>query len=477
MSKISPDLDLNNYKMPELKTILKDNNLKVSGSKTELVSRIKSNNIKNETIYESIAKTPHNTTKKLSTIKKETGTNTLTNLMDSIAEEETEQMLESIQETVKEKPVGNETCVPSTRQNTDFNFFELVFALCVLDKDSTLKSKEDIFKIKFGDVNDKLIGCDETCFDRYMKDGTKSAAKTSIVKNHINNMRDDFSDYVPGGFNNVKCVYLEGKNLTTQKLKKLNEGIDTKKAKADVYVETNDGIIVGFSLKQDDQCTMANYSTEKMLGELFDDKKTRKDIQEKLKQARLEILKTNGITKENYKAIRDEVDPLTKKKRKDNRINMLFYDSLEKTNAYWNALKHYIDENSERVSREIVDNLFPVDLKYNLYQFNGSEYMKMNVPTTIGAFNDHVRFYYDKPTKKDIREGITDDKRKSAAKMFYKLIVNGNHYRIEIRFKNPIITSAPQFQVHKDHQRTPTPESNKKISASGGGGTRKIRRL
>jgi len=124
--------------------------------------------------------------------------------------------------------------------------------------------------------------------------------------------------------------------------------------------------------------------------------------------------------------------------------------------------------------------MFPVGLKYNLYQFDGFEYMKLNVPTNIEDFKDHVRFYYDSATQADKKKGNTEDKRKHAAKMFYKIVVNGMHFRIEIRFKNPIISSAPQFQVHKDHQRTLSLESGKKISAGkeskGGKITRKVRR-
>ena len=479
MSKISPPRssgspELESYTNNELKSVLRESKKPVSGNKAALIKRIKDNNINKETIYESIAKTPHNTSVKKKSTKQNTTKKskepTLAALVEGIAEEEVDQMLEGIEGSIEK-----ESCSPGKRRNTDYNFFELVFGICALDNDHKIKNKDDIKNVKFEDIKEQLIGCNQECFDRYMKDGKKDAATPRLVLNHINNMRKDFHLYVPGGFNAVKCIYLEGKNLTTQKLKDLNEGFDTKKAKADVYVETNDGTIVGFSLKQDQNCTMTNYSTEAMLSTLFD-KKVGHELQEELKQARLKILSDHGINNHNYKQIRDEKDPLTGKKRKkeENRINMLFFDSLEGTNIYWNALKHYIDENSERLSREIVGNMFPVGLKYNLYQFDGSEYMQLNVPTTIQEFKDHVRFYFDPPTKAEIKKGMTEKKRKHAAKIFYKMIVNGRHYRMEIRFKNPIISSAPQFFAHKDHDRTPTPslESGK----ASKGGTRKVRR-
>lgn len=477
MSKISPPQssgspDLKSYTNNELKSVLRESKKPVSGNKAALIKRIKDNNINKETIYESIAKTPHNTSVKKKSTKQNTTKKskepTLTALVEEIAEKEADQMLDGIEGTIEQ-----ETCSPGKRRNVDYNFFELVFGICALDKDHKVKDKDDIKKVKFEDIKEQLIGCNEYCFNKYMADGNKDTAKSNLVLNHINNMRRDFHLYVPGGFNEVKCIYLEGKNLTTQKLKDLNKGFDTKKAKADVYVETNDGTIVGFSLKQDQNCTMTNYSTEAMLSSLFD-KKVGHELQEELKQARLKILSDIGINDmESYKQIRDELDPETGKKRKkeDNRINMLFFDGLEGTNIYWEALKGYINKNAERISREIVGNMFPVNLKYNLYQFDGSEYMQLNVPTTIQEFKDHVRFYFDPPTKAEIKKGMTENKRKHAAKLFYKLVVNGRHYRMEIRFKNPILSSAPQFFVHKDHQRTPSPESGK--ASKGGKYTRK----
>lgn len=453
-----PDID--HLTVKDMKSIFDENKIKYkkSGNKGELQNTLKRNY---KDINQSTIPAPNARTKKRTEKSKEP---TLTALVEKIAEEETKQMLEEIEGTIEE-----ETCSPTTRRNTDYNFFELVFGICALDKDRKVKNKHDINEVNFEDINERLIGCNNDCFEKYKKDGKKSAATPELVLKHINNMRKDFDKYVPGGFDAVKYVYLEGKNLTTQKLKDLNKGIDSKKAKADVYVETNDGTIVGFSLKQDQNCTMTNYSTEAMLSTLFD-KTIGNKLQEELKQARLAILSANGITKDNYKQIRDEVDPITKKKT--NRLNTLFYNSYERTNIYWNALKHHIDTNSERLSRQIVDNMFPVDLKYNLYQFDGYEYMQLNVSTTIGEFKDHVRFYFDKPTQAQKKKGITEGKRKVAAKMFYKMVVNGKHYRMEIRFKNPIISSAPQFQVHKDHERTPSPESGK----ASKGGTRKIRK-
>jgi len=467
--ELSESPNLINYTVNELKSVLRENNNKVSGIKADLIQRIKNNNISKEDIYKLVEST-HRKTKtpsvKRGTRKKVPRKTSFESIVEAVAEEEADQMLEKIQGHIEP-----ETCSLSTRRNTDYNFFELVFALCALDKEHKLKNKADIKKVKYEDVKNKIIGCNEVCFGKYMNDGNKSDATINRVNNHVTNMRKNFHIYVPGGFDEVKCVYLEGKILTTPKLKKLNEGVDTKKAKSDVYIETNKGTIVGFSLKQDDKCTMTNYSTEKMLGELFDEN-VGKTIQENLKQARLKILSENNITKTNYREVRDQLDPATGNKFIHNKINSLFYDSLEGKNAYWSALKHYIDENSQRISREIVDNMFPVDLQYNLYQFNGKEYMKLNVPTNIEDFKDHVRFYYEKPTQANIKKGDLQVKRRVAAKMFYKMVVNGMHFRIEIRFKNPIISSSPQFQVHKDHERTPSPENDAKRKFQGSQSTR-----
>ena len=314
------------------------------------------------------------------------------------------------------------------------NGFELIFALCACD--SSIGNKSDIMEATFAKYNGKLLGCSEPDFEKYKKD--VESRKPKVVDQYIRNFNSAFSDIVN---DEVKHVYLEGKTLTTQKLKDLNKGFDTKQAKSDVYIET-DKEIIGFSIKQDKACTKTNFSVEKMLGELISDALLKKNFKKEISDKRKEVLKSHGIDNKNLKDNRDKA-------------NEIFYDSLERTNLYWNALKEHIDNNRDAIKNELVRNLFPTNLPYKLYEFDGSTIEKLDVSSGDKTeFYEHEKYYYD-----------DKNRRRKAAKMFYKLVVNGNKYRIEIRFKGNAWSGAPQFQTHYDPHITPEGSlENKKIS-------------
>ena len=92
-------------------------------------------------------------------------------------------------------------------------------------------------------------------------------------------------------------------------------------------------------------------------------------------QWRKEVLKSHGIDNKNLKENR-------------NKANEIFYDSLERTNLYWNALKEHLDNNREAIKNELIKNLFPTNLPYKLYEFDGSTFEKLDVST-----GDKTEFY------------------------------------------------------------------------------------
>jgi hypothetical protein len=322
--------------------------------------------------------------------------------------------------------VEDETATTPTkcRKDVENNGFELIFALCACD--SSITNQKDILDASFAKYNSKLLGCSESEFEKYKKD--VESRKPNVVGKYITNFKTGFAGVIN---KEVKHVYLEGKTLTTQKLKDLNKGFDTKKAKADVYVETEDEII-GFSIKQDTSCTKTNFSVEKMLGELISDATLKKNFKKEIADKRKEVLTAHGINNKNLKENRDKA-------------NELFYDSLERTNLYWNALKEHLDNNIDAIKNELVNNLFPTDLPYKLYEFDGSTFEKLDVSSNDKVeFGEHERYYHD-----------DKGKRRKAAKMFYKLVVNGKKYRVEIRFKGNAWSGAPQFQTHYDPHASP----------------------
>lgn len=323
----------------------------------------------------------------------------------------------SVEDTTTETP-------KKCRKDVENNGFELIFALCACD--SSIGNQSDIINASFEKYNGKLLGCSESEFNKYKKDVETRKAK--VVDKYISNFKSAFPNVVS---DEVKHVYLEGKTLTTPKLKDLNKGFDTKKAKSDVYVET-DSEIVGFSIKQDTSCTKTNFSVEKMLGELISDATLKKNFKKEIANKRKEVLKAHGIDNKNLKSNRDKA-------------NEIFYDSLERTNLYWNALKEHLDNNSEAIKNELIKNLFPTDLPYKLYEFDGSTIEKLDVSSGDKTeFYEHEKYYHD-----------DKGNRRKAAKMFYKLVVNDKKYRVEIRFKGNAWSGAPQFQTHYDPHVTP----------------------
>jgi hypothetical protein len=348
---------------------------------------------------------------------------------DEVAETFSEKAEISVEDTTTETP-------KKCRKDVENNGFELIFALCACD--SSIGNKSDIMNATFTNYNGKLMGCSEPDFEKYKKD--VDTRKPKVVDQYIRNLKSAFSDIIN---DEVKHVYLEGKTLTTQKLKDLNSGFDTKQAKSDVYVET-DKEIIGFSIKQDKSCTKTNFSVEKMLGELISDAILKKNFKKEIANKRKEVLTANGINNKNLKDNRDKA-------------NEIFYDSLERTNLYWNALKEHLDNNSEAIKNELVRNLFPTNLPYKLYEFDGSTIEKLDVSSDDKTeFYEHSKYYFD-----------DKNRRRKAAKMFYKLVVNDKKYRIEIRFKGNAWSGAPQFQTHYDPHTTPKGSlEDKKISPS-----------
>lgn len=231
------------------------------------------------------------------------------------------------------------------RKNVEHHSHELIFALVVCN--SLLQYKEDIINTSYHYYKSMLFGCDEDKFNKYKKD--IFCRKENEVEHYITNIKNK----IP--IHDIKYVYLEGKKIITSKLKQLNHHIDLKCAKADVYVETNDGKIIGFSIKQNTLCTKSNFSVEKIISECVENKIQYK---KQISDVRKQFLQYNGINGTNIKSMRQKA-------------NELFYDGLENTNPYWNILKKNIDIHILDIKNCLVKNLFPINIPYDLYEFDG----------------------------------------------------------------------------------------------------------
>ena len=126
---------------------------------------------------------------------------------------------------------------------------------------------------------------------------------------------------------------------------------------------------------------------------------------------------------------------LSKDKRKQ--VNSLFSPGK---NEYWDKMRQYLKEEccNNHVKNKLIEYLYPSNL-YVLYEFDGKELKNLEVIIEKSDFYEHLEYYYTK--KRNLR---------TAAKLFYQLIINNKTYRIEIRWKGNIHSASPQFQIHVD---------------------------
>ena len=308
---------------------------------------------------------------------------------------------------------GMEECaLEKKRRSVEYNAYELVCALCLCD--SSILTKEHIENLVFEMVSDRLFGCSIETFQEYKNDLAIRPSK--VVDSYISRFRENLSPAIVD-VSEITRVFLEGKKLRTPELIELNVGVNHKRAKADVYFQKADGTFIGLSVKQSDQCTKTNFSVEKILSEIAQSPEYGKT----LSGARKQFLANAGFAKHD-RTKRDEV-------------NALFYPG--KANVYWDLLRTEIKKYNDEIKKTIVSDMFPVDLPYTLYEFNGNSFQNLRVDIESVVFNEHAAYYYDK------KGGL-----RHAAKLYYQLSVNGHEYRIEVRWKGNIHTASPQFQTH-----------------------------
>ena len=295
------------------------------------------------------------------------------------------------------------------RKNVENNGYELIVALCLSDEN--IRTKEDCMNVLYEYFCKKVKGCSEEDFNKYKEDIEKR--KDNDINKYISKFVNEFQEKNIK-INEITEIYLEGKNETSPKIKELNRGQDIKNCKADVYFELIDKTIIGVSIKQDNKCTKSNYSVEKILDSIKEKEKGN------LSNLRKKLLETTGFKE------------FEKDKRKD--VNTLFYDS---NNEYWKEMKQEINEYNEIIKKRLIEYLYPVNLSYDIWEFDGEKIENLKINIDNSTFKEHEPYYY---TKKGIR--------RKAAKLFYQLIIDNKKYRVEIRWKGNIHGSSPQFQIH-----------------------------
>lgn len=316
-------------------------------------------------------------------------------------------------------------CKPkSSRTSVEFNGTEMVFAL--LQFYDEINNYQDltqlIDKIKNKTLNDTFIN--RIMFNTtndvygYINDICKKE-KTQIINKFISNYKTskDIDNIFDFKKDDIDCVFISGKTNKHTEINELNKNINKLEAKSDVYIKLNNGKFVGISVKQSRDATKSNYSVQKMLG---------KENDKLLTNIRKSFLNSNGFT------------GLDKSRREE--MNKLFYNSVY-PNPYWSKLRELILENKPMIVEKLVTSLYSSNVDYDMYEFNGSSFVKLNKKLDYSnvLFDEHEPYYFDNKGEK-----------RNAAKLFYRLVIEEKKYRVEIRWKGDIYNSSPQFQIHEE---------------------------
>ena len=305
-----------------------------------------------------------------------------------------------------------EECMKKKRQSVEHNGMELLFA--VLLKFPEVNDLTSLWLLLENDtsVTSNILFNNTDDFKSYVEDLQR---KKQLVNKYIVNFRKN-AHLLPA-LSAIEKVYLSGKKNKHAEIDTINQGLDKKEAKADVYVKLLSGEFIGFSVKQSKEATKSNYSVQKMLGV---------DIGNKLSETKHKYLNENGI-----------VD-FQESQRKQ--VNDLFYPK-NTNNPYWYQVRKLITENNKTLSKKILSYLYCTNVPYCVYEFDGENMYKLNkvVKADSVVFEEYTSYYCD-----------SKGKLRRAAKLFYTLEVEGKKYRVEVRWKGDVYNASPQFQLHEE---------------------------
>ena len=311
-------------------------------------------------------------------------------------------------------PLDNPTLAVKKRKNVDNNGIELLIAL--LFAVETVDSVDSLYTLlqesSAVSLSDKLVY--ETSLLSKYKDDLTSKPRP-LLKKTITHFRLEFAKLnIP--HDTIQTVYLTGKSTKSfPEILELNNGVEHKKCKGDVYIKLTDGSFIGFSIKESKSATKSNYSVHKLIGE----------DESRLNQIKKDFLTLNGFP--------------THDKANRTKVNKLFYED----NVYWTELRLAIEKHKLHIIRNLVENLVCANIPYRMYEFDGSNMLCLNdmmFEMESVLFEEWQEYYYK----------CNGAKRRECAKLFYRLRIPGKTYRVEIRWKGDVHNASPQFQMHEE---------------------------
>ena len=395
--------------MKEMKIILKEKGLKVSGNKASLIKRLTDNNI----IYNAVTRVNSlkNVTKKQSLSDNAQGkSNNSTRSKKSHLSENSQNKSNNSQRknsvlsnNTKKKLDVQSTKVEKKRKNVDYNAFELIMALILkhnvtnfAEIDSLIKKRENLHL---------SIGLEQLPYNKFVEDYNTRSSKM-VEKYVVAFGKTNASNLI--NIDKIESVELSGKG-------------GDKNEKSDIFFYYKDNVNrYGMSVKQSKDATLSNYSVTLILNEITKGKTISKNLQD---------IKYEYIKNERGLTINDKSDRAG--------INASFYNHFE--NPYWNEMRSVISNNSNEIGKRIFNSVFCANTQTIVYEYDGSTLSKFEPRCILSANIEEDKGYYKLPNGKP----------RSAAKLFYNLTIDEKPvYRCEIRHKGSF-TASPQFMLFK----------------------------
>ena len=292
------------------------------------------------------------------------------------------------------------------RKNCDTNAYELLFTIGISSYYGLIHNYDIVSILEHLSILDyKNVFIQNK--HKYIEHTLQINNKTAI--NYIDVLKKEL-DKLP--VLSISKVYLCGKKELPE-IAELNKDLQRNERKGDVYVELDNGAFIAFSIKQNKKCTKTNWSIEQLI-----------DNDNSLKQIRKQYLINSGYPKHN--------------REKRSEVNALFYGE----NPYFTKLRELIEIKKDIILDEFKNKLYGnVKYPYTIYEFDSYGLINLtSIHINDITFEEHMPYYYD-----------TYGKRRQCAKLFYKLKINGDSYRVEVRWKGNIHCASPQFQTHPEY--------------------------
>lgn len=312
-------------------------------------------------------------------------------------------------------PLSNKQLCKKKRKNVEHNGMELIVGYILSNPSASF----DTFKTQFLEsqcIYPKINFNAETDCSKYREDILIRDPK--FIRNYYTKFSQLYQEL--GEPDPPIEVFISGKSNKHERIKTLNKDLDKKAAKADVYTLYDNVRITGFSVKQTPKAPKSNYSVYKYL-------------------SKEECIHLTTLKKELFQS--NQIDETTPR----DVMNRLFYCS-NNTNPFLTSLRNYIAAHSLVIKESLANALYCKNIPYDIYEFDRQTLVKLQKkPAETITFEEHMPYYY---TKKNVM--------RECAKLFYRLSVDGVHYRVEVKWKGnnraKNIKSAPQFIMYNDNE-------------------------